>query len=520
MARTSAIRLGAVLLLPAVACVAMLLALRSAESGDAVGASLSGTPDENVVAYLAAQRRALDIPGMEVAIVRGGAVSALWAEGDSAPGREISTQTPVQLASLTKGLTAIAVMQLVGAGDLDLENPVVAYLPWFRTADKEASDTITVRQLLHHTSGLQAWLGDNFPHPNDQEPSGLERGVREMADSDLAAPPGTQFLYSDANYNVLGAIIEAVSGQPYAAYMQDHVFAALDMTHTFADPVAAELDGAARGYYRWFGLRYRPADLPQPSSHLPSAVTFSSAEDMARELLVLLGSGTADGEQVLAPDLVSELLTPGADADGFSGYAMGWFVRPLWESVDPTTYAGDDTSLPLVYEHTGNRATVTTFAGFIPAEGVGVVVLMNSHDPEAASRVYALQGNVWRILLGDQPVPLGKATEPFLDHYAPVIGVTLLAAQVSLFLWTVGEIRRRRRSGRARRWSILVAALVADLLVLAFLWLFVPLAVDAPVTLILALAPDVRLVFLFASAIVVLWAPLRTWLLWRHLEQP
>jgi CubicO group peptidase (beta-lactamase class C family) len=287
------------------------------------------------------------------------------------------------------------------------------------------------------------------------------------------------------------------------------------MTHTFADPVAAQLDRGARGYYRWFGVGYRAADLPQPSSHLSSAVTFSSAEDLARELLMLLGSGTVDGTEVLAPDLVAQLLKPEADVDSFNGYAMGWFARPLWEATDPTTYEGDATTLPLVYEHSGSRATVTTFVGFIPAQDVGVVVLMNSHDPEAASRVYALQTNVWRILLGDPPAPLGAPTERFLDHYAPVIGVTLLATQVALLCVTLVEVLLRRRSGRVRRWAWLAGALLADLVVLWFLWVYVPDDVGAPVSLIFAVSPDVRLVYVVATAVVVLWAPVRTWLLAR-----
>jgi CubicO group peptidase (beta-lactamase class C family) len=167
---------------------------------------------QRVVDYLNQTVAANGWPGAALAVVSGQSVVALHATGEAdGSGRALTPQTPVLLASVTKSITATAIMQLVEAGSVELDHPVISYLPWFATRDRTRSDAITIAQLLHHTSGLPR-------HPdgeNDRLQSGpgeLERGVRELARSDLAAAPGEAFLYNNANYNVLGMIVEAVSG--------------------------------------------------------------------------------------------------------------------------------------------------------------------------------------------------------------------------------------------------------------------------------------------------------------------
>ena len=106
-------------------------------------------------AYVEGQMRRLNIPGVSLAIVEGDKIVHLRGFGRARPGGEAPTpQTPFFIGSLTKSFTALAVMQLVEAGKIELDAPVQRYLPWFRVADPQASAQMTVRHLLNQTSGL------------------------------------------------------------------------------------------------------------------------------------------------------------------------------------------------------------------------------------------------------------------------------------------------------------------------------------------------------------------------------
>ena len=100
----------------------------------------------------------LHIPGASLAIIEGDRIVHMRGFGQARPGGETPTpQTPFFIGSLTKSITALAVMQLVEAGKVELDAPVQRYLPWFRVADPEASAQMTVRHLLNQTSGLPLW---------------------------------------------------------------------------------------------------------------------------------------------------------------------------------------------------------------------------------------------------------------------------------------------------------------------------------------------------------------------------
>jgi CubicO group peptidase (beta-lactamase class C family) len=122
-------------------------------------------------------------------------------------GRPITPQTPFVLASVSTPITALAVMQLVEAGKLELDTPVQRYLPAFRVADPVASQHITVRHLLQHTRGVPEW-----GCITRKGSTTLEQFVAEWQDVELASAPGAKYYYCSGNYNVLGRVVEVVSG--------------------------------------------------------------------------------------------------------------------------------------------------------------------------------------------------------------------------------------------------------------------------------------------------------------------
>lgn len=494
--------------------VASLLIQRAADRADATLPPASSTDAaQDVEAYLTAQRDALGIPGMAMALVRDDQADRLWADGVARPGVPMTPDTPVLLASVSKSLTAIAVMRLVDTGELALDEPVVSYLPWFTTSEPALSDTITVAHLLHHSSGLADGVTTDGDLLDDQDPGALERGVRMLADVDLQFAPGSGFDYSNLNYNVLGLLVQTVSGQQFADYMRDHVFAPIGMDHATADPADAADLGAAEGYYRWFSTRYLPTAVPLPGRSAPSAISYASASDLARELRLNLDSGTIDGTAVLSAAATEQLHRPVSQADSFNGYAMGWFVRPLWEQADPGRYKGTSTQMPLVWEHSGTWPTTATYIGFSPALGIGFALVMNGNDRAASSRQYALATNVWRLLLDNPTQPLGEPSEDFLTHYGAVVALTGFAVLLAVLVQTAIEVRHRRDITRRRRLTVLGLALALDLSLLAFIWLYLPSEFEAPVNAIIRFTPDIGPLLLATTAIVVLWGVPRTLLL-------
>lgn len=282
-------------------------------------ASRDQTDYEAIDEYITARMRSDHIPGVALAIVKGDQIIYLKGYGRAdQSGRPVTPQTPFIIGSITKPFTALAVMQLVEAGKVELDAPVQRYLPWFRVADPQVSAQITVRMLIDQTSGLPqlptfvTWTWPNYP-------DALERHVRLMANANLVFPPGQGFAYSNANYVTQGVIVQAVSGQSYEDYIKQHIFAPLDMQHSYVSQEAAMRDGMAMGYRWWFGFPI-PVTLPYKRSNLPAGFAISSAEDMAHFLIAQLNGGSYRDVSVLSPDGIALMQAeppPGA-------YGLGW----------------------------------------------------------------------------------------------------------------------------------------------------------------------------------------------------
>ena len=245
-----------------------------------------------VDAYVEAQMRRLHIPGASLAVVEGERIMHLRGFGRARPGGEPpAPQTPFFIGSLTKSFTALAVMQFVEAGKLALDAPVRRYLPWFRVADRRASAKMTVRHLLNQTSGLPSLPGEILLTDFDDRPDATERQARALRTLKLSHPVGKVCEYSNLNYNLLGLVVEAVSGESYADAIRKHIFAPLEMRHSFTSKAEAQAGRLAMGHRHWFGFPVPAPDLPVPRGSLPSGQLISCAEDMAHYLIAHLNGG-------------------------------------------------------------------------------------------------------------------------------------------------------------------------------------------------------------------------------------
>src|SRR6478752_8481265 len=258
------------------------------------GGTRAPADDHTIEAYVDAQVADAGYPGASLAVIRGGHVTDIHPIGAAdGSGRPVGTETPFVIGSLSKSLTALATLRLVDAGRLGLDAPVSRYLPAFRTATVGPAP-ITVRQLLDQTSGLPgSAMGLSTPV------STLADQIASLATVEPASTPGTHYAYANANYVVLGGVIEAASGQPYAAAMQSLVFGPLGMTHTAADPDAAASLGLGDSHRIWFGIATTHAALLRPDL-VPAGFIVSTAADIARPIEMLLAGGRIGDEPFLS----------------------------------------------------------------------------------------------------------------------------------------------------------------------------------------------------------------------------
>lgn len=306
--------------------------------------SLSEADFDIIDAYIETQLKEANIPGAALAIVEGGRITHLRGFGVAGPdGRPVTAETGFFLGSTSKSFTALAIMQLVEAGQVDLDAPVQKYLPWFRLADPEASSQMKVRHLLNHTSGFSTYEGRTHLSDSDMSDKAIENRVRALSKAELTHPVGRGIYYSNANYCVLGAIIESVSGQRYEDYIQEHIFDPLSMTNSYTSKEEAKQHGLAIGYRYWFGKPVAATDIPYPRGDIAIGYLISCAKDMGNYLVANMNGGVFGDTRILSESGISQMHTPETEN---LNYAMGWGVRTVYDTrmishggVTPTSYA-------------------------------------------------------------------------------------------------------------------------------------------------------------------------------------
>jgi CubicO group peptidase (beta-lactamase class C family) len=465
--------------------------------------ALQTREQEQIDAYIHIRMQAAHIPGLALGIVRGKEVVYLKGYGIAGPdGRSVTPQTPFILGSTSKSFTALAVMQLVEAGKIDLDAPVTTYLPWFRTADGAASARITVRNLLHQDSGLPVDAGREGFSENDQSETALENGIRQLAGVQLNYPAGQAYEYANENYSILGLIIQAISGSSYEEYIRSAIFAPLHMHHSAAaisDPAVSDL---ASGYRSWLFWPV-PFDAPYPRRMTPAGLLISSAEDMAHYLIAQLNGGTYGENQVVSPAGVAALHTAGATINATSAYGMGWVIHHQPQATR--------------FEHNGDTSTFHSNMLLLPEEQIGIVVLTNIGGVNNAAAM-----NI--PIEGMAAILLGHSLSPSVDPASDLVGPALpLAPILILVVWMVGwylVIRRWQRRGELplrgmRRFWRYGLPLGVEICLAALAWLLVPRLLHTPMATIRLFAPDVFLSIVLVTNLSLGCALARTTLTFR-----
>jgi CubicO group peptidase (beta-lactamase class C family) len=368
----------------------------------------------------------------------GVATAVVSPSGSAAAGFGTATaDTPFVLGSVSKSFTALAVLQLAEAGKVDLARPVVDYLPRFRTDNPERSAMITVRQLLTHSSGLPPDAGQR---PLRHGATSIDSQTAALRTVTAAEPGG--FAYSNANYEVLGAMIQAVSGQDYGSYVRDHIFIPLDMRHSYTDLASARRAGLTHGHRVWFGITADDGHYYRPD-FLPAGFLISTATDLTHYLTALLDGGSYAGRSVLSPAGIRTLTGPAVDASALGAhrtYGLGWYQQ----QVGP---------MPTVW-HPGSAHDVHADLVLVPGRHTAIALLTNSEYQLdlVIPKVDVAAANVAAIACG-------YPTRHSLEHLYLVID-TLLLTLLLVFLRTLVTVFRRRTAGYTGHgpWTTALAA--------------------------------------------------------------
>jgi CubicO group peptidase (beta-lactamase class C family) len=454
---------------------------------------------EEIDDYISSRMKALGIPGAALVIVQGDQIVHLKAFG-VADGSErlVTPQTPFFTGSTGKSFTALAIMQLVEAGKIELDAPVQTYLPWFRVADVKASEIITVRHLLNMDSGIPRSIGQEQIANVGLSDSAIENNVRALAKIDLIAPPGQRYEYSNANYVTLGMLIQEVSGQSYETYITEHIFIHLDMQNSFTSKTEAQQDGLAVGFQKWFGVPVAAPNLPFIRGSLPAGYLNMSAEDLGHYLIAQLNDGSYQGVSVLSSTGVAELHYPYIQMPGTTDfYAMGWEVQQ-YQNVQ-------------VISHNGAVPGYTTGMFLVPEKNLAVALVMNTFSPMLGIRVQRVPSSVLRMLLGQEIVPGYE----FL--YMKIVYALVMLIPLLHFFAVVTTLRRMRSWQRSKQLSpqtqiarYVALPLIWNAAIAYMLLVTLPKAFEANISTVILFQPDVGWVAAISGIFAIVWGVIST----------
>ncbi len=446
------------------------------------GAASASEPDDSIDDVISSEMSASGVPGMAYAVVTDGQVTSVGARGVVKVGtdRQVTPDTPFVIGSISKSFTALAVMQLVEAGKVDLDAEVSQYLDVF---SGRPGGAITIRQLLSHTSGFSTVQG-NASQPDVTDGVGELAGrVEGLAQQDLAHQPGERWEYSNANYQILGRLIEVVSAQDYQTYVTTHILEPVGMEHSFvADGEVHE--SMATGHTPWFFTKRARSENATERGTAPQGGIIASANDLALYMQMMMNGE----DDVLSAEGKALMMHPANAAS--PDYGFGWSL------------AGNGSVW-----HAGVSPGFESLATLFPGEKSGVVVMVNAGSGLGFGETGKLReaitaAGLGRAYDGEDSRVLQKGLFLAL-MFLPIVYLLSM-----IWAWRHrGEVRAKASSGFGR-FSLFFPLLTT--LVAAWVFLFlVPSLAGAPLSTVFMFAPDLGLLLVAASATGVLWAIFR-----------
>ncbi|MGH2637066.1 MAG: serine hydrolase domain-containing protein [Actinomycetota bacterium] len=314
---------------------------------------------ERIRGFVARRQEHLATPGLALAVTDRDRCLGVIADGLASveAGRRVAAHHRFQIGSISKGFTALAILQQVEEGRVDLDAPVTEYLPWFEV--RTAHGPITIHHLLSHTSGLVT--GSDFA--GDAAPE-----VWSLRETETGFAPGERFLYSNAGYKTLGLVLGAVTGEPWWELVRRRVMLPIGMGDAevvITDRARARLavgHGPPRLDRPWFP-RHGWAATPWFESATADGTICATAEELTAYARLLLAGGAG----VVATSSFEQMTTPFAEDLDTPGDRYGYGVKLV-----------DDGNDRRLLGHSGGMIGFTALLLVDVGSGFGVIALMNS----------------------------------------------------------------------------------------------------------------------------------------------
>ncbi|WP_409274948.1 serine hydrolase domain-containing protein [Neobacillus sp. SCS-31] len=383
------------------------------------------------------------LPGASIVIVKDGKLVYEKGYGHDSEGNPITEKSLMRIGSASKSFTALAVLQLVDEGKIQLDAPVINYLPEVKLDDSRWKD-VTIRQLLSHTSGI--------PNPTIVPPaSTLKAGVERVNDWKLQSNPGEKYYYSNANYWVLALLVEKVSGMEFSQYLKQKVFSPLGMNDSLTTVNSGDfVKGLPKGHVTAYGTAIPWTELE--AMNMGAGSIISTASDMGKWLAMQTNEGrTGTGEQLLSKKLLEESYSP---QPGSKRYGLGWGLSS--PNVKPARIS-----------HSGVVSTYQTQQDLIPSSGYAVAVLLNSYTP-TVEHAYEISSGIIQLTEG-QEAELKAPVSKIIDLSLGVITL------IYLILGMKGILRSKNWSDKRKQhpaWRFILRLIPQMVPTLLIGWLF------------------------------------------------
>lgn len=351
-----------------------------------VGAATPATRVQEPPMFVRAPVDKLVYPGISVAVGNASGVKTAMAYGyaNLANRTSLTAQTPMRFASVSKSITAVAVLMLDQSGKISIDKPIITYVPQYTSH----GSNITVRQLLSMSSGIPG-RNHNDPILHGDGAITPAQFFTELNALKLYAKPGTRFDYSNVGYYLLAQLVQNVSGQSFARYLEQKIFTPAGMTHSYSDAGARDPSLAFGYVHRTPNDPFLQCPAPDWSGELGAGGVIGTPADIVRfDMAVMNGTLLDSAHRTI-------MLKPAISAGGGLSYALGWFVFP-----DGTI------------QHQGDFTIAQTINVLYP-DGTFVAEAANAADlgPDFDRTYFATQA---QNAYGTAPFPLGTPNPPSL----------------------------------------------------------------------------------------------------------
>lgn len=396
------------------------------------------------------------VPGMSISIIQGDE-TFYFSSGYANREKKLpaSENTLYELASVSKAFTGLGILLLEEQGLLSMEDSVQKYLPWFSMKYKGVEfdmQKLTLNHFLHHTSGLtnQKHI-QSIPQGNTQDM--LQKTVEKLMSIELAFDPGERYEYGTVNYDVLGLVIETVSGQSYESFMIEQVFKPLGLYNTYLYKEDASLTGQLAKGYRSSFLITTPYDAPEYAGNKPAGYIISSTKDMTRWIRMQMG----DVQDI--PDIFKTVINKSHNGNmsvpNFSGmyYASGWMVN-----TDKT-----------VIEHSGGNPNFTTEVVILPNEHIAICLLSNG-----ANTNISLVKNIKNILDGKLTQSYNMSAIQLSDIILSTVTIVFFMLSIIFFILGFRRNKLNKQQGKIKKRIHLTAIWLIITVIISATCLFLP----------------------------------------------